>query len=739
MRSPWASAVILGAALAPLLFPAPLARAEARPKLTIERIFAEPALDGTLPTGPQWLPDGKRLSFVERDGQGEAATTTLVLLDAETGARADLAVEQRLPAFPAAKPGLPDERVRVADPVWAPDASAALLSSGRSLFLLDAKSGALRRLTNSPSSDEDPQFSPDGRRVAFVRDHDLYVADVATGAETRLTFDGGPERYNGVLDWVYREELADADTRAFVWSPDGRAIALLSLDERGVPRYPITDWTALQPPTENQLYPKPGDPSPQASLRVVRLPDGLPAAETRVALAPDAYLPRLGWTPDGRVWFESLDRPQTRLALNVLVEGRAKEILVEEDKAWINLEGEPLFLPDGRFVWSSEKGGRRALYLHAADGRELRPLVAGPFEVTALLSAGPDGVVYVANAPTVRERQLFRAPLEGGAPRRLTAERGTHVVVAAPRGGLFLDRASAADRPWSLWILGPDGARLRPVVANDRPPVADFARGEVRFLEIDGPAGSKLEASLLLPPDFDPAKKHPALVYVYGGPHAQVVQDAWGGRYALFHQYLAERGFVVFSVDNRGSFGRGRDFERAILGRLGKAELEDQLAGVAWLKAQPFVDPARVGIWGWSYGGYMTCYALTHAPGVFKAGAAVAPVTDWRFYDSAYTERYLKLPKDNPDGYRDSSPVNAAAKLDGALLVVHGSGDDNVHWGNTIAFVDALYKAGRPYDLQIYPNKTHGILGQAARTHLHRRLAAHFIHALAPELTEEIR
>ncbi len=756
--------LVLAAALA-AAFPA---RGDA---LTIERIFAEPPLGGTLPTELRWAPDGTRFAMVECTGTGADEVARLLLVDAGAGGATTTLVadEKALPAF-AARGGSPAAtagatagasdatvRPRVKDYAWAPGGDALLLQGDGELFLLplvrpggpaagpaagrgdagrDAaaivQAGPVRRLTATASAEEGAQFSPDGRWLAYVRDHDLYALELASGRELRLSTDGGEDRINGAFDWLYQEELAGPATEAFAWSPDGRAIVYLTFDETGVPRFPLTDWLQTRPAVTQQVYPRPGDPNPKPGLRVVpvRPGDGVPAAREILWPTDEVYVPRVGWTPDGRsVWYQLLDRAQRRLDLVRvdLASGASALLVSDSDPLWVNLdEDAPYFLKDGRFLASSERDGFRHLYLHEPSGKVLRALTAGPWEVTrgVAVDEAAGQVYFQGTRDGARERQLYRVGLDGGAITRITREPGTHDVDLGPGARLAIDKHSRADAPAALWLVDAQGgARVRAIAANEAPPLAAFPRATTTFVDVAGPGGVTLHASLLKPADFDPARRYPVLVYVYGGPHAQVARDAWGGRYALFHRYLASRGILVFSLDNRGSAARGRDFERALGGRLGKVELEDQLAGVAWLKAQPYVDGARIGIWGWSYGGYLTLYALANAPDAFAFGAAVAPVTDWRLYDSAYTERYLKRPAENADGYRDSSPVNQADRIRARLLLAHGTTDDNVHWQNTLLMTDRLYRAGIPYALQLYPNKDHGIGGTEARTHLHRELA----------------
>jgi dipeptidyl-peptidase-4 len=723
----------LPAVLLPFLLLALTAPALAGDKpLTLERIFSDPPLAGRTAEGVAWSPDGSRLALLERSGDEKTPSFALVAVDPATGARSTLLAEKDLPSF-----GAGDKAVRPAlqGYRWLPDGRGLLLQGGGDLFVYELESRSTRRLTETAGAEEELQFSPDGRFLGFVRERDLYALELASGREIRLSTDGGENRYNAQWDWLYGEELTNPGTLAYAWSPDSRAIAYISLDETAVPRFPLVDEMSVQPAITLTPYPKPGDPNPVPSLRVVSVvpePDGTRLAHDLAWPSGDSYLVRVGWLPDGKAaWYQVLNRAQTRLQLTRLdrATGLSSPVLVETDAAWINLHDDLRFLKDGRFLWSSERDGNRHLFLHDAAGKPVRQLTRGPWNVTAVVgfdeAAGT--VFFLGKEKGPLELHLYRVQLDGGGLRRLTEERGTHFITGmSPNARWAVDSFSSALVPPSSYLIDAAGRRTATLADNTKAPWSEYAVGTQEFLALKAQDGTTLHASLLRPDGFDPAKKYPVIVYLYGGPGPQVVSDAWGRSYTMFHSYMASRGFLVFSIDNRGTGGRGRDFERVLLKRFGKIELEDQLAGVAYLKSLPFVDGERLGIWGWSYGGYMAAFALTNTPGTFRAGAAVAPVTNWLLYDSAYTERYLKLPAENPDGYRDSSPVNQAEKLAGALLLIHGTGDDNVHAQNTLQLAEKLYGAGKPYDLQLYPNKNHGIPGNPARLHLHRRIADHF-------------
>jgi dipeptidyl-peptidase-4 len=706
--------------------------------LTLDRIFSDPPLEGTLPREVRWLPGGGSFSFLEKTGYGKEAPTTLWVEDAATGRREAIINDTDFATFGEGEGKI---RPRLEGYQWSPIGDVLLLSGGGELFILERGSSKTRRLTTTPAEEELARFSPDGRRIAFVRDNDIYVRDLVSDKEIRITSDGSPVRYNGKLDWVYAEEISERSALGYTWSPDSRAIAYITLDESKVRSFPQVNLLLLEPTVEEQRYPMPGDPNPVATLTVANVADnsGLVNRRTLSWATPNAeYLPRFGWLPDRQgVWFELLNRAQTRLELVRLdtATGTATTLLVEEDPAWVNLNDDLRFFKDGSFLWSSERSGYRHLYLYSSAGQSLHQLTGGDWEVTGVEETDGEGgwVYYTSTQAGPLGRNLYRVRVNGkDGSERITQGPGTHRANVAPGGRYIVDSHSDLMRPTSMSLLDSRGRPVRVLAANDHPPLEGYRTRKPEIVEIAGPGRRTLYGSLLKPIEFDPAKRYPVIVYVYGGPGAKTVQEVWGSRYALVGQVLAGKGFVVFSLDGRGTPARGRDFERTLLRRLGKNELEDQLAGVEWLKKQPYVDGQRIGVWGGSYGGFMTCYAMTNAPDVFRAGVAIASVTDWRLYDSVYAERYLKLPSENPEGYRDSSPVNQADKLKGALLLMHGTTDDNVHWHNTLIFADRLVRAGKQYELQLYAGATHRSYRNDQRLDEYARLVEFFERRLRP-------
>ncbi len=715
-------------ALTALAGPSRPAPAKPAARLTLERIFGDPMhpLDGRIPRA-RWRPKHETIVYSRPLEKTSAKTGSekkppvfeIVEMDPADG-RLRVLVRPDDVRIPAEKGGTRSLGLRSF--TFAPDGNRLLLTDGGDLYLFTLEGRKLEKLATRAGSEELATFSPDGRRLAYVRDHDLYVYDLAAGRETRLTSDGSPKVFNGILDWVYEEELAHRTARAFEWSADGRSIAWLRLDDGPIPPFTIVDYLHTHSRAKTQYYPKAGDPSPVPSLHVVRLDAHDAVASRRVVTFADPipYVPRFGFLPGDRgLWYQVLNRAEDRLTLMRLdfATGAASPLLVETDPYWIEPVDMLHFFPGGDLLWASRRSGFMHLELHAAGGA-VRDLTPGSWDVTALIGVDEKtGTVWFQAArPNPRERRLFTVDIASGPVRELTTGAGTSSGELSPSRKHLLVVTSSVTRPPHVELYAARGKHLRTVFANETKELDAVRLGSVRFLTVPADDGTPLEAELITPPDFDPARRYPVVISVYGGPGAQVVRDAWGRSGELFHLWLAQEGFLVFSLDNRGSIARGREFEGFIKHRLGSSQLPDQLAGVRWLKKQPYVDPHRIGIWGWSYGGYFTTYALTHAPGVFAAGVAVAPVTDWKLYDSIYTERYMGRPADNPKGYEAGSVLAKVADLKDPLLIIHGTGDDNVHFQNTLQFAEKAWRAGKSFDLKLFPNLRHGI--RAKGSHL---------------------
>jgi dipeptidyl-peptidase 4 len=708
-------------------------QAAAPRQLTLERIYSEPSLSGTLMEEVDWSPDAKTVSYLRPSGDSDE----FWLLDLSTGRQRMLLDAKQFRALvpsefpPTQRTGI--GRVHPRHYLWSPAGHALLFISPTTLAWYDLETGAHRWLVTGKAPLIDPKVSPDDRWVSFARNDNLWVVNVASGRETALTTGGSESLRDGRLDWVYPEELAIYT--AYWWSPDSSRLAYLQLDEHPVTRYPLVNYLSPTDAIQWTRYPTAGSANPIARLGVVSVRGG----RTRwmdTGRDADVYLARVAWLPNSKeLAIERLNRAQTRLDLLLTdaATGRSRTVLTDTDKYWINLSDDLyLFRDSKRLLWSSERSGFRHLYLYDTSGRLLRQLTSGDWEVTKL--AGVDekqGLVYfVATKKSVLERQLYRVALDGSGLAPITRAPGTHEITMPPEASTFLDEYSNAMTPPRQEIDRADGTRLAVLDANPASELAEYHLSPVEFLTVPAADGTPLQAMMIKPPDFDPARKYPVLIFVYGGPTAQLVRDQWGKRRFLWHELMAERGYIIFSLDNRGSEGRGHAFETPLYHHFGSVELADQLAGVRYLRSLSYVDPARIGIWGWSYGGYMTLEAMLRAPDVFKAGVAVAPVTDWRMYDTIYTERYMGTPEENPEGYKDSSPVTYAAQLRGKLLIAHGTGDDNVHFANTAELVEKFIQAGHYTEVMIFPGRGHPISDTPAELELFRRMRDFLLHNL---------
>jgi dipeptidyl-peptidase-4 len=704
--------------------------------ITVERLYSAPSLQGQLTEGIEWSPDGARFSYIERKGTGKDSALELWTMDASTGERKVLVNAEVLKAVTQPEKvqniqatGL--GRVQADNYQWAPDGNSLLFVGGNSLVMLDLRTMKPKSVLSSEKDIEDPRFSPDGKWLAFVRNFNLEVTNIATGETKALTTGGGEELLKGKLDWVYPEEL-DAVT-AYWWSPDSSKIAYYQMDERPVTRYPIMDMSSPLGAMEFTRFPQAGEPNPIVRVGVVPVTGG----ETKwmdTGANTDAYLPRVMWLRDSRrISIQRLNRAQTRLDLLFCdaSTGVAQAILAESDKYWVNLGDDLYFFADAkRFLWSSERTGFRHYYLYDLAGKQLEQLTSGDWQLSGVGGFGPGteshpvvdeakGYIYfLSNKDNVIESQLFRVSLRDKSITRITREAGTHSVAISPAANTFVDTFSTAIIPPRQDLYRMDGSRAAIINENKVPELAEYHISPVEFSSTSASDGTKLYLRIMKPPNFDPARKYPVLIFTYGGPHAQVVTNAWDPS-LLWDESVAAKGYIIFSLDNRGSYGRGHAFETPVYHQFGKVELEDQLAGVKYLKSLGYVDGSRIGIWGWSYGGYMTLYSLFNAPDVFKAGIAVAPVSDWKLYDTIYTERYMGTPQNNADGYKNSSPVNQASRLKGRLMLAHGTGDDNVHFANTSEVINQLIEGGHyPARLMIFPGRGHPIGDPPARIQL---------------------
>jgi dipeptidyl-peptidase-4 len=574
-------------------------------------------------------------------------------------------------------------------------------------------------------------FSPDGSRVAFVRENNIYLKDLKTGAETQVTSDGKNNSIiNGRLDWVYEEEFEFE--RAFFWSPDSKKIAYYRFDESQVPEYSMTVFDKLYPTEYKYKYPKAGERNSTVSIHVFDI-DKSQSRSVNIGKETNQYIPRIKWTASAdALCVLRMNRLQNKLEylLANVSTGDSKVILTEEDKAYIEIEKEKLtFLANGKqFINVSERDGFNHIYLYDLNGKILKQLTKGNWEVTEVYGVDEkNGVLYYQSTEeSPLQRDVFSIDLNGSNKLKISTKTGTNDATFSQNFEFYILSHSTKNAPPQI-TLNTKGKVIKVLEENTktRQAIKDYGFSNAELFNFKTSEGVQLNGYMLKPANFDSKKKYPVLMYVYGGPGHQEVADAWGlGARPLWSQLLAQKGYIVVCVDNRGTGYRGADFRKTTYLQLGKHETIDQIETAKWLAQQNYVDPARIGIWGWSYGGYLSSLCITKGADIFKLAIAVAPVTTWRFYDTIYTERYLRTPQENPEGYDQNSPINFANLLKGKFLLVHGTGDDNVHFQNSVMFSEALIQANKPFEQAYYPNKAHGISGGNSSIHLYGKMTA---------------
>ena len=716
-------------------------------KLTLEAITGSAPLSGPTLTKPQVAPDGSRVTFLrgkDRDrnrldlweydiasGQTRLLVDSSVVLPGEE-VLSDEEKARRERQRIAALSGIVDYQ-------WSPDGKALLFPLGGELYFYDlTKSGrdAVRKLTNGGGFATDPKISPKGGFVSFIRDRNLWAIDLTSGEEVQLTRDGSDTIGNGVAEFVADEEM-DRHT-GYWWAPDDSAIAFARIDETPVPvqkRYEVyPDRTEVV----EQRYPAAGDHNVRVQLGVIAPKTGARPQWIDLGTDKDIYLARVDWRDPQRLTFQRQSRDQKKLELieTTLTNGTPRTLVTETSTTWVPLHNDLRFLKDGRFLWSSERSGFEHLYIASEDGSTLTALTQGEWVVDGLLAIDETaGLAYVSGTRDgATEAHVYAVPLSGGEPRRLTQAPGMHAATFARNASVFVDSWSSDTTLPQIELFKADGTKLATLLVND---VSDATHPYAKYRAAHQPTAygtltaadgtTPLHYSLIKPAGFDPKKQYPVVVFVYGGPAAQTVTRAWPGRSdSFFNQYLAQQGYVVFSLDNRGTPRRGAAFGGALYAKQGTVEVDDQLRGVAWLKSQAFVDPARIGVYGWSNGGYMTLMLLAKHSEAYACGVAGAPVTDWALYDTHYTERYMDLPKANEAGYREASVFTHVDGIGaGKLLLIHGMADDNVLFTNSTKLMSELQKRGTPFELMTYPGAKHGLRGSDL---LHRyRLTEDFL------------
>ncbi len=712
--------------------------------LTVERIIASNEFQ-TEDLGPvRWLENGSGYTKLEPSSTGKGRD--IVLTNPADGSHEILVSAQSLTPPGASHP------LDIADYSWSRDSQKLLIFTNTrrvwrqntrgDYWVLDRSSGTLAKLGG-----EGPEatlmfakFSPDATMTAYVRANDLYVETLSDRSIKRLTTDGSARRSNGSSDWVYEEEFFLRD--GFRWSPDGASIAYWQIDDDGVKDYILVNTTdSLYPKITSIPYPKVGEPNPSCKVGIAPAVGGPTRWIDLPGDSRDHYIPRIDWAPDAKeLLLQRLNRLQNTndVYLADAATGQARKVYTDRDQAWVEAVDDLHWLNKGKsFTWVSESEGWRRLYVVPREGGELRVVTPAPFDVIDVLRIDPDAneVDFIASPTNPTQRYLFRASLDGTKPAmRLTPidQPGTHTYQISPDGRWAIHTYSTFDTPPRIDLVELPSHKVGKSFVDNaglKAKLAALAPTPTEFFRIDIGQGVELDAWSIKPPHFDPWRKYPLLVHVYGEPAGQTVLDRWDGGKLLWHKMMAERGYVVVSIDNRGTPApRGRAWRKSIYRQIGILASKDQAAALRSLERQwPFIDPARVGIWGWSGGGSMSLNMIFRYPELYRTAVAIAFISDQKLYDTIYQERYMGLPKDNPEGYRDGSPITFADRLEGKLLLIHGTGDDNCHYQSCERLVNRLIAANKDFRLMAYPNRTHGIgEGENTSRHLYELMTRFF-------------
>jgi dipeptidyl-peptidase-4 len=696
-------------------------------ELTVESIYLE--LNFPLKYGEtlKWVPNSNQLSYITYDS--DSGFQQLIIYDVESETEKIVLSNQNL--LNQTEEGISQE-ISFSDYEWSSDGKGILIKYEGDIFFYNFNMEKLIRQTKTPEIEEVVYLSPDGKKVSFVKDFNLYVKEITSAEEIHLTSDGSKDILNGTLSYVYEEEFGTrGDKTAYWWSPDSRYIAFFQMDQRPVPEFPLINYSLLNPIVENTRYPKAGDPNPIIKIAVIDVLSG-ELQWIKLTENEDLYYPKFYWMSDSKnLLILKMDRLQESLSIlkaNVSG-GKTKTIYFEEDPNWIELKDIFYsFKKQEKIIWGSEKSGYRHLYLLDNEGKQVKQITSGDWAVTDFvgIDEGRNRIFYIGTEKDLLERHLYCVDLNTLERKQLTEREGIHETTLSPKGDYFIDTYSAPLNPKQVSLHKINGEMIRYLDKNNVGILEEYQLRKPDFFTFKGKQDLEYYAYLIKPKDFDSHKKYPVIIYVYGGPYSQIVLKRYG---SLWHHLMVQRGYLVFCMDFRGSDNRGKEWSRVVDKRLGMAELEDLFTGVEYLKSLNYVNPNRIGIWGWSYGGYMVLYALAHTD-VFKAGGAIAPVTDWRLYDTIYTERYMELPSSNPEGYYLSSPINFIDNLQGKLFIAHGLVDNNVHFQHTAILIDKLIESGKYYYFELFPSQEHSIKSTQDRIFMFESLTKFFLENL---------
>jgi len=692
-------------------------------QFTVEDILANRNFYSKSLNQVKWLKEGSKFSHIEMDPKTKS--TTVFIYDAEKKEESILVTGSEL------KTGESNESFVISSYEWSPNENYILFTRvlyartnrlGGAFYLYNVKEKTFSVLAESELTQINPTFSSDESKIAFVRGSNLFVIDIKTKAETQLTFDGSEDILNGYFDWVYEEEFSIVN--GIQWSTDSKKIGFWRLDQSKVPSIELAQWDSLYLNLFKMRYPKAGGNNSIIKIGVVNLNDG----KTKwmdIGEETDIYIPRMEFTknPD-LLAIQRMNRLQTEsdILMADVNTGKTKVILSEKDTAWLSVHDDLRFLDDGKhFLWLSEKDGFQHIYLYDINGKEISQVTSGEWEVEKILGVDENNetIYFMANERGVIYRDFYAVNIESKKISRITDKKGFHDVNLSKDFKYFVDRYSNLDTPPATSIYATGEEISEEIIPANTNVFKEYATVSTDLISFTTSDGTLLYASIIKPPDFDELKKYPVLFYNYSGPGSDgIIKDRWGGMTDLWHKMLAQMGYIVFMVDNRGTGGRGKEFKHLAYKRLGYWEINDHIEAVNYLATLPYIDTGRIGIWGWSYGGYISALALMKASDYFKVAVSVAPVIHWKFYDSIYSERFLSLPSLNPEGYEESSVLAYTDKLKGKLLLIHGTLDDNVHFQNSVSLVEKLISENKQFRTMYYPGKDHGIYGGKTRLHL---------------------
>ena len=691
-------------------------------KITLDDIFPNKVYKPAGIGAVQWRKDESAYTFVKFNK--ESKSVEIYEHNIASGVETPLVEASSLKVEGSDKP------VALSNYKWSPDEKyimitgvlpARALKSGGSFYIYDATSKNIIRSVESEKEQENIEFSPDGKLVSFVRDNNLFVFDIEKNSTTQLTFDGSETVLNGHFDWVYEEEFSII--RAYEWAPDSKSIAFWNMDISQEPKFNITRYDSLYLNIDTMRYPKAGGKNAIVKIGVVNV-NSTEINWMDIGTETDIYIPRIKYTMNpNELSIQRLDRKQQNLELLLADSktGKTRTILTEHDNEWIDIEDDLTFLKNGKsLLWTSEESGYKHIYLYPLGKGEIRQITKGNWEVDKIkyIDETTSTIYYTSKERGAVYNDLYSIKFDGTGKTLLTDAQGSHSITFTPAGKYFLDTYSNSNTPASINLYSAKNELVAELVKPDISFRDKYEVGQSELFQFTTSDGVALNAAMIKPADFDSSKKYPVLFYNYSGPGSQTVKDEWSYSNFSFHQVMASSGYIIFMLDNRGTGGRGTEFKHIVYKKLGDWETNDLKEGAKYLSTLPYVDSKRIGIWGWSYGGYISALTLLKDADYFKAAVSVAPVTSWRYYDNIYTERYMSLPDLNPEGYESSAVLNYVDKLKGKLLLIHGTADDNVHFQNSVKFVDLLIASNKQFSTMFYPGKDHGIYGGKTRQQL---------------------